>query len=88
MWPLQIVFNATGPFIVSITCDPLENYTMIFVIFASLVMVASVLMFSSKPPGQHSLAFLSFTRLKVFTPRTSTLSAIQIGVRTWPGDAG
>jgi sugar phosphate permease len=53
VWPIQMVFNATGPFIASIAFDVLGSYTMIFLIFAVLVMIASVLMFLAKPPTQQ-----------------------------------
>ena len=50
VWPVQMVFNAIGPFIASIAYDRLGNYTLIFLIFASLMMVASLLVFLAKPP--------------------------------------
>jgi cyanate permease len=46
-----MVFNATGPFIASIAYDALGNYTMVFLVFAFLVMVSAVLMFMAKPPS-------------------------------------
>ncbi len=51
VWPINMVFNATGPFIASIAYDALGNYTMVFLVFAFLVMVAAVLMFMAKPPS-------------------------------------
>jgi len=53
VWPIQMVFNATGPFIASIAFDVLGSYTLIFLIFSALVMTASVLMFLAKPPTQQ-----------------------------------
>ncbi|MDP6495207.1 MAG: MFS transporter, partial [Dehalococcoidia bacterium] len=56
VWPVQMIFNATGPFVASIAFDALGSYTMIFWIFASLVMVASLLVFLARPPSQQTLA--------------------------------
>lgn len=50
VWPIQMVFNAVGPFIASIAYDTLGSYTLIFLIFASLIMVASLLIFLAQPP--------------------------------------
>ena len=50
VWPIQMVFNATGPFIAAIAFDTLGSYTLIFLIFAGLVMIASVLILLAKPP--------------------------------------
>jgi sugar phosphate permease len=50
VWPIQMVFNATGPFIAAIFSDALGSYTLIFLIFAGLVMIASVLILLAKPP--------------------------------------
>ena len=55
VWPVQMVFNATGPFVASIAFDVLGSYNLIFLTFASLVMVASVLMMLAKPPSQQTL---------------------------------
>ena len=55
VWPVQLVFNATGPFIASIAYDAFGNYTLVFIVFASLLMVAGVLMFMAKPPSQQAL---------------------------------
>ena len=54
VWPVQMVFNALGPFVASIAFDLLDSYTLIFTIFASLVMVAGVLMFLAKPPVKQT----------------------------------
>ncbi|MDA0987928.1 MAG: MFS transporter [Chloroflexi bacterium] len=54
VWPVQMVFNASGPFVASIAFDLLDSYTLIFTIFASLVMVAGVLMFLAKPPVKQT----------------------------------
>ena len=51
VWPVQMVFNATGPFIASVAFDVLGSYTLIFLIFAGLVMIASVLILLAKPPS-------------------------------------
>ncbi|MDP6102850.1 MAG: hypothetical protein QF579_06090, partial [Dehalococcoidia bacterium] len=56
VWPVQMIFNATGPFVASIAFDALGSYTLIFWIFASLVMVASLLVFLARPPSQQTLA--------------------------------
>lgn len=50
VWPIQMVFNAGGPFIASVAFDALGGYTMIFTIFASLLMLSSVLMLLARPP--------------------------------------
>ena len=64
VWPVQMVFNATGPFIASIAYDAFGNYTLVFLVFAILVMVAGVLMFLAKPPSlQPSVAQLGTPQL-------------------------
>jgi cyanate permease len=50
VWPVQMVFNAIGPFIASIAYDSLGSYMLIFLIFAGLIMVASLLVFIATPP--------------------------------------
>ena len=50
VWPIQMVFNAAGPFVASIAFDSLGSYTLIFTVFAGLLMVSSVLMLLAKPP--------------------------------------
>ena len=52
VWPVQMVFNATGPFIASMAYDTPGNYTLIFLTFASLVMISSALIFLARPPTQ------------------------------------
>ena len=51
VWPIQLVFNASGPFVASVAFDALGNYTVIFLIFAAAVMIASVLLLLAKPPA-------------------------------------
>lgn len=50
VWPIQMVFNAAGPFIASVAFDALGSYTLIFSVFAGLLMLSSVLMLLAKPP--------------------------------------
>lgn len=57
VWPIQLVFNATGPFVASIAFDVLGSYTLIFLIFAILMMVASLLIFLANPPNRDSVSF-------------------------------
>jgi hypothetical protein len=45
-----MVFNAAGPFVASIAFDRLGSYTLIFTVFAGLLMVSSVLMLLATPP--------------------------------------
>jgi len=64
VWPVQMVFNATGPFIASVAFDVLGSYTLIFLIFAVLVMIASVLILLAKPPSLQTQSIQpSFSRL-------------------------
>ena len=51
VWPIQMVFNASGPFIASVAFDVLGSYTVIFLIFSAAVMIASVLLLLAKPPA-------------------------------------
>lgn len=51
VWPIQMVFNASGPFIASVAYDVLGSYTVIFLIFSAAVMIASVLLLLAKPPA-------------------------------------
>ncbi|MBI4202554.1 MAG: MFS transporter [Chloroflexi bacterium] len=51
VWPVQLVFNASGPFIASVAFDTLGSYTFIFNVFASLLLVSSLLIFLSRPPS-------------------------------------
>ena len=54
VWPIQMVFNASGPFVASFAFDTLGSYTLIFLLFAASVMIASVLLFLAKPPAQQT----------------------------------
>ena len=56
VWPIQMVFNASGPFVASVAFDTLGSYTVIFLLFAVFVMIASVLLFLAKPPEQQTLS--------------------------------
>ena len=51
VWPIQMVFNAAGPFIASVAFDALGSYTLIFTVFAGLLMLSSVLMLLARPPA-------------------------------------
>ena len=54
VWPIQMVFNASGPFVASVAFDVLGSYTVILVIFAVCVMIASFLLILAKPPTQQT----------------------------------
>ena len=51
VWPVQLIFNASGPFLASVAFDALGSYTLILWIFASLILIAGALMFLAKPPA-------------------------------------
>ncbi len=54
VWPIQMVFNASGPFVASVAFDTLGSYTVIFLLFAAFVMIASFLLILAKPPAQQT----------------------------------
>ena len=54
VWPIQMVFNASGPFVASVAFDTLGSYTVIFLFFAAFVMIASFLLILAKPPAQQT----------------------------------
>ena len=56
VWPIQLVFNASGPFVMSVAYETLGGYTEILVIFAACVMMASILLVLAKPPAQQTRA--------------------------------
>ena len=56
VWPIQMVFNASGPFVASVAFDTLGSYTLIFLLFAVAVAIASVLLVLAKPPTQQTRA--------------------------------
>ncbi len=56
VWPIQMVFNASGPFVASVAFDTLGSYTLIFLLFAVAVAIASVLLVLAKPPAQQTRA--------------------------------
>ncbi|MBI4312604.1 MAG: MFS transporter [Chloroflexi bacterium] len=50
VWPVQMVFNAFGPFAASVAYDMTGSYVATFTIFAVIVTVATVLVFIARPP--------------------------------------
>ena len=54
VWPIQLVFNASGPFVAAVAFDRLGSYTLIFQLFAACVMIASILLVLAKPPAQQA----------------------------------
>lgn len=54
VWPIQLVFNASGPFVAALAFDRLGSYTLIFQLFAACVMIASILLVLAKPPAEQA----------------------------------
>ena len=51
IWPIQLIFNASGPFIAALAYDSSGNYDTIFTVFAFFMISASIMMLFTKAPS-------------------------------------
>ena len=51
VWPVQMAFNAAGPFLASVVYDVTGDYVVIFSTFAALILISGLLVYLAKPPN-------------------------------------